>query len=177
MQENILSDFKDSQNIAYDAMEYIKEMRASGNFLLDDFGSYTIIDLLNTINHIINRDKGIVYFLSEMPAKELMIRLLSIQTSIPIKRLCVGNVNDKEWKSLVESIDKMNSARFFVYEQSDINISQLRSKLKKIKDKYPEIEFIVFDKIQVLQETTNQNINMQISDICLELNVQLLNTC
>jgi len=190
-QENQTSDFKDAPKMTYDTMEYIKEMKARGNSVLvgvdtgfhelnkmtTGFGKGDLVIIaarpamgktsfiLNTVNSLIMNGKGVAFFSLEMPAEQLMLRLLSIQTSIPLQKLRVGDMNDDQWSNLNGAIDRMNSAKLYVDDQGSININQLRSKLRKLKNQHPEIEIAVIDYLQIMQGVGNQDRHLQVSEI------------
>lgn len=190
-QDNQTSDFKDSPRMTYDTMEYIKEMKARGNSVLvgvdtgfaelnkmtTGFGKGDLVIIaarpamgktsfiLNTVNSLINQGKGVAFFSLEMPAEQLMLRLLSVQTSIPLQDLRLGNLNDEQWGSLHGAIDQMNGAKLFVDDQGSININQLRSKLRKLKNQHPEIEIAVIDYLQIMQGVGSQDRHLQVSEI------------
>jgi replicative DNA helicase len=190
-QDNQTSDFKDSPKMTYDTMEYIKEMKARGNSVLvgvdtgfkelnkmtTGFGKGDLVIIaarpamgktsfiLNTVNSLITQGKGVAFFSLEMPAEQLMLRLLSIQTSIPLQKLRVGDMNDDQWSNLNGAIDRMNSAKLFVDDQGSVNINQLRSKLRKLKNQHPEIEIAVIDYLQIMSGIGNQDRHLQVSEI------------
>jgi replicative DNA helicase len=190
-QDNQTSDFKDSPKMTYDTMEYIKEMKARGNSVLvgvdtgfkelnkmtTGFGKGDLVIIaarpamgktsfiLNTVNSLITQGKGVAFFSLEMPAEQLMLRLLSIQTSIPLQKLRVGDMSDEQWSSLNGAVDRMNSAKLFVDDQGSVNINQLRSKLRKLKNQHPEIEIAVIDYLQIMSGIGNQDRHLQVSEI------------
>lgn len=190
-QNNQTSDFKDSPKMTYDTMEYIKEMKARGNSVLvgvdtgfselnkmtTGFGKGDLVIvaarpamgktsfILNTVNNLITKGKGVAFFSLEMPAEQLMLRLLSIQTSIPLQQLRVGDMNDDQWSSLNSAIDKMNSAKLYVDDHGNLNINQLRSKLRKLKNRHPEIEIAVIDYLQIMNGIGGQDRHLQVSEI------------
>lgn len=190
-QNNQTSDFKDSPKMTFDTMEYIKEMKSRGNNVLvgvdtgfhelnkmtTGFGKGDLVIvaarpamgktsfILNTVNNLITKGKGVAFFSLEMPAEQLMLRLLSIQTSIPLQKLRVGDMNDDQWSSLNGAIDKMNSAKLYVDDHGSININQLRSKLRKLKNQHPEIEIAVIDYLQIMSGIGNQDRHLQVSEI------------
>ena len=190
-QENQTSDFKDSPKMTFDTMEYIKEMKARGDSVLvgvdtgfkdlnkmtTGFGKGDLVIIaarpamgktsfiLNTVNNLILQGKGVAFFSLEMPAEQLMLRLLSIQTSIPLQKLRVGDMNDDQWSSLNGAVDKMNNAKLFVDDQGSVNINQLRSKLRKLKNQHPEIEIAVIDYLQIMSGIGNQDRHLQVSEI------------
>ena len=190
-QDNQTSDFKDAPKMTFDTMEYIKEMKARGDTVLvgvdtgfaelnkmtTGFGKGDLVIIaarpamgktsfvLNTVNSLVLNGKGVAFFSLEMPAEQLMLRLLSIQTSIPLQQLRLGDMNDNQWSSLYGAIDRMNSAKLFVDDQGSININQLRSKLRKLKNQHPEIEIAVIDYLQIMQGVGTQDRHLQVSEI------------
>ena len=185
------SDFKDSATVTFDTMEYIKEMKARGNTKLvgvdtgfdklnemtTGFGKGDLVIIaarpamgktsfvLNTVNNLIVQGKGVAFFSLEMPAEQLMLRLLSIQTSIFLQKLRVGDLNDDEWTRLSGAIDKMNRSKLFVDDQGSVNINQLRSKLRKLKNQHPEIEVAVIDYLQIMSGTGGKDRHLEVSEI------------
>jgi len=169
-QDNQSSDFKDSPKMTFDTMEYIKEMKARGNSVLVgvDTGFHELNKMTTGFgkgDSLIQNGKGVAFFSLEMPAEQLMLRLLSIQTSIPLQKLRVGDMDDNQWSSLNGAIDRMNSAKLFVDDQGSININQLRSKLRKLKNQHPEIEIAVIDYLQIMQGIGSQDRHLQVSEI------------
>jgi len=190
-QENQKSDFKDSPTMTHDTMKYIEEMKARGNSVLvgvdtgftdlnkmtTGFGKGDLVIIaarpamgktsfaLNTVLNLINHNKGVAFFSLEMPAEQLMLRLLSMQTSIQLQNLRVGNMSDAEWSRLNDAVGQMNSAQLFVDDQGSLNINQLRSKLRKLKGQHPEIEIAFIDYLQIMEGTGTKDRHQQVSDI------------
>ncbi|MEA3331186.1 MAG: replicative DNA helicase [Campylobacterota bacterium] len=154
--------------VEYDKVDDYYGFTIDGNhlFLLEDMTvTHNTSFVLNTVNSLITQGKGVAFFSLEMPAEQLMLRLLSIQTSIPLQKLRVGDMNDDQWSSLNGAIDKMNSAKLFVDDQGSININQLRSKLRKLKNQHPEIEIAVIDYLQIMSGVGNQDRHLQVSEM------------
>ncbi len=196
-QQNLSSDFKDSPTVTHDTLEYIKEMKARGNSILVgvDTGYYELNKMttgygkgdlviiaarpamgktsfvLNTVSNLVQQGKGVAFFSLEMPAEQLMLRLLSIQTSIPLQKLRVGDMSDEEWNRLNDAISKMNEAKLFVDDNSNININQLRSKLRKLKNQHPEIELAVIDYLQIMQGSGTKDRHLEVSEISRGLKI------
>lgn len=154
--------------VEYDKVDDYYGFEIDGNklFLLEDMTvTHNTSFILNTVNNLIVQGKGVAFFSLEMPAEQLMLRLLSIQTSIPLQKLRVGDMNDEQWSSLNGAIDRMNGAKLYVDDTGSININQLRSKLRKLKNQHPEIEIAVIDYLQIMQGIGSQERHLQVSDI------------
>ncbi len=155
-------------HVEYDKVDDYYGFTIDGNhlFLLEDMTvTHNTSFILNTVNSLILQGKGVAFFSLEMPAEQLMLRLLSIQTSIPLQKLRVGDMSDEQWSSLNGAIDQMNSAKLFVDDQGSVNINQLRSKLRKLKNQHPEIEIAVIDYLQIMSGIGNQDRHLQVSEI------------
>jgi len=190
-QDSQTSDFKDADRVTTDTMSYIAEMKARGNTVLvgvdtgfeelnkmtTGFGKGDLVILaarpamgktsfaLNIVQNLLDKGKGVAFFSLEMPAEQLMLRLLSIKTSIGLQKLRVGDMNDDEWSRLNVAVEQMQHASLFVDDHGSVNINQLRSKLRKLKGKHPEIELCVVDYIQIMSGVGNQDRHLQVSEM------------
>ncbi len=184
-------DFKDAPEIADKTMAYIEEMKARGDAILvgvdtgyaelnkmtTGFGKGDLVIIaarpamgktsfaLNMVQNLIDKGKGVAFFSLEMPSEQLMLRLLSVQTSIQLQRLRVGDMNPQEYQQLNDAVDKMRHAKLFVDDHGSINIHQLRSKLRKLKSRHPEIELAVIDYLQIMNGTGGKDRHLEVSEI------------
>lgn len=190
-QDSQSSDFKDADKVTIDTMNYIAEMKARGNTVLvgvdtgfeelnkmtTGFGKGDLVILaarpamgktsfaLNIVQNLLDKGKGVAFFSLEMPAEQLMLRLLSIKTSIGLQKLRVGDMNDDQWSRLNSAVEQMQQTKLFVDDQGSLNINQLRSKLRKLKSKHPEIELCVVDYIQIMNGTGNKDRHLEVSEM------------
>ncbi len=190
-QDSQSSDFKDADRMTIDTMNYIAEMKARGNTVLvgvdtgfeelnkmtTGFGKGDLVILaarpamgktsfaLNIVQNLLDKGKGVAFFSLEMPAEQLMLRLLSIKTSIGLQKLRVGDMNDDQWSRLNSAVEQMQHTKLFVDDQGSLNINQLRSKLRKLKGKHPEIELCVVDYIQIMNGTGNKDRHLEVSEM------------
>jgi len=190
-QDNQTSDFKDAPTITEDTMAYIAEMKARGNSILvgvdtgfaelnkmtTGFGKGDLVILaarpamgktsfaLNMVQNLLEHGKGVAFFSLEMPAEQLMMRLLSIKTSIFLQKLRVGDLNDDEWSRLNSAVEQMQRSHLYVDDQGSLNINQLRSRLRKLKSKHPEIEMAVVDYLQIMSGTGNKDRHLEVSEM------------
>ncbi|MDO9304372.1 MAG: replicative DNA helicase [Sulfuricurvum sp.] len=184
-------DFKDALKITDDTMAYIEEMRERGDAILvgvdtgyaelnkmtTGFGKGDLVIVaarpamgktsfaLNMVQNLLEKGKGVAFFSLEMPAEQLMLRLLSVQTSIQLQRLRVGDMTPEEYKRLNDAVDKMRHSKLFVDDHGSVNIHQLRSKLRKLKSRHPEIELAVIDYLQIMNGTGGKDRHLEVSEI------------
>ena len=190
-QNSSMSDFKESPEISKNTLEYIKQMKARGNQYLigldtgfrdlnkqtTGFGKGDLIILaarpsmgktaiaLNMVLKSLEDNKGVVFFSLEMPSEQLMLRLLSAKTSIPLQKLRVGDLDNKEWENLSNGLNELSSKKLFVDDDGNLNINQLKGKLRKLKSKNPEIDLIVIDYLQLMSGTGSKDRHLEVSEI------------
>ena len=190
-QSSQATDFKDAPKITEDTMAYIEEMRERGDAVLvgvdtgfaelnkmtTGFGKGDLVIVaarpamgktsfaLNMIQNLLEKGKGVAFFSLEMPAEQLMLRLLSVQTSIQLQRLRLGDMNPQEYKRLKDAVEKMKHSKLFVDDHGSLNINQLRSKLRKLKSRHPEIELAVIDYLQIMNGVGGKDRHLEVSEI------------
>ena len=111
-------------------------------------GKTTLV--LNMAQKALDTGRGVAFFSLEMPAEQLMLRMLSAKTSIALQHLRVGNLQDEEWEQLSHAADIMANAPLFIDDNSILTIHQFRTKMRKIKSKHPEIGLAVIDYLQLM---------------------------
>ena len=105
-------------------------------------------------------------FSLEMSSEQLVERLESISSQVPLKRLRMNNLNDYEKKVLLQTDDKILQAPLYIDDTGAINIQQLRAKATIMKQKYG-IKLIFIDYLQLMTGVgkSNQNREQEVSTI------------
>jgi replicative DNA helicase len=85
-----------------------------------------------------------------MSKEQLIYRLLSNDTGISQTRLKLGNLYKDDWNKLKSSIQTYSTLPFFINDEPNITISDIRSKIKKIIFEQTHIGLIVIDYLQLL---------------------------
>ena len=107
--------------------------------------------VLNVTQAILKSYKSpIIFFSLEMSKEQLIYRLLSNETEISQTRLKLGNLYKDDWSKLKKSIQIYSKLPFFIDDQSDITIVDIRSKIKKIIFEQGHISLIIIDYLQLL---------------------------
>jgi replicative DNA helicase len=139
--------------VEFDKVDEYYGFEIDGNrlFLLEDMTvTHNTALVLNIALKAIERGEGVAFFSLEMPAEQLMLRMLSIKTSIPLQALRVGNLDDIQWSQLSSAIDEVSSQKLFVDDGGYATIHHVRSKLRKLKAKHPEISMAIIDYLQLM---------------------------
>jgi len=127
--------------------------------------------MLSTIYHLcIVQKVPVAIFSLEMSSEQLVERLESITSMVPLKRLRMNLMDDEERKILLKSDDKILLSPLHIEDTGGIGISQLRAKATIMKQKYG-IKVIFIDYLQLMsgQNKTNQNREQEVSLISRSL--------
>jgi replicative DNA helicase len=184
-------DFRESKEIAFAMMEEIERLKALGNSRLigtdtgfknlnektSGFGKGDLVIIaarpamgktalvLNMALRAIERNEGVAFFSLEMPAEQLMLRMLSAKTSIPLQSLRVGDLLDEQWSQLSAAVDELSRKKLFVDDGGYATIHHVRSKLRKLKARHPEITLAVIDYLQLMSGEGREGRQQEVSEI------------
>ncbi len=135
-------------------------------FLLEDMTvTHNTAFTLNMALKALEKGDGVAFFSLEMPAEQLVLRLLSAKTSIALQDLRVGNLTDEEWTRLSEAVDWLSAQKLFVDDEGSLNIHQVRAKLRKLKAHHPEIKIAMIDYLQLMSGGGNKDRHQEVSEI------------
>ena len=115
---------------------------------------------LNIILNVIKNSKlPVIFFSLEMSKKQIMYRLLSIETNINQTRLKNGKLYQNDWVKLNKIIKILSKLPLFIDDSSSLSIQEIRSKIKTIILEQTKIGLIVIDYLQLMQNLTIKNGN------------------
>ena len=135
-------------------------------FLLEDMTvTHNTALVLNMALKAIERNEGVAFFSLEMPAEQLMLRLLSAKTSIPLQALRVGDLRDEQWSQLSAATQELGSKKLFVDDGGYATIHHVRSKLRKLKAQHPEISVAIIDYLQLMSGEGKEGRQQEVSEI------------
>ncbi len=191
---NLSGDFKSSFKVINDTLEFIKKQASKKNKIVTGLdtgfvelnrmtsgfneGDLIIIAArpsmgktafaLNLSLNVLKQNKGVAIFSLEMPAEQLMLRMMSAYAKIPLQDIRRGNLNDEEWSKLSEIADDLASRPLFVDDEGNVNIHTIRAKLRKLKAQNPELSLAVIDYLQLINSDLKER-HLAIAEISRSL--------
>ena len=128
----------------------------------------------------VKEGKSVAFFSLEMPALQVMERMLAQQTEIDLWNLRMGKLTDAEYKRVPEGHGKLGDAKIFINDTAGINVMQIRSKARKLKMEYG-LDMIIIDYLQLMQTRDIDNraqavgeISRQLKILARELNIPII---
>lgn len=73
---------------------------------------------------------GVVFFSLEMPAVQIMQRLISAKTLIPLQRIVTADLNDDEWERVNRACEDYAKSHLFIYDSGYATITNIRMILR-----------------------------------------------
>jgi replicative DNA helicase len=123
-------------------------------------------------NAAVDYKKPVAIFSLEMSNVQLVQRMISMETHIPADKIRRGNLEEYEYQILTSKIDSLRNAPIFIDDTPAINIFELRSKCRRLKQQHG-IELIMIDYLQLMRGVNegkgNTNREQEISQISRSL--------
>ena len=126
-------------------------------------------------------DKSVAFFSLEMSTLQLSYRLISMVSMIDLEQVMNGRIKDDEWELLFHSTREIASKDLYVDETPGITLSEMRSKLKRLKAE-KGLDLVVIDYLQLMQADGHQenrqneiaSISRGLKSLSKELNCPIL---
>ncbi|MCQ2561350.1 MAG: DnaB-like helicase C-terminal domain-containing protein, partial [Clostridia bacterium] len=93
--------------------------------------------------------KRVVIFSLEMSKEQLGHRLLSMEARVDSKKLKVGELNDEDWRDVMDAVDKMSKADILIDDTPGIGVMEIRNKCRRISAE-KKIDLICIDYLQIM---------------------------
>ena len=122
---------------------------------------------LNIANNIALREKkGVLFFSLEMPATQLGMRMLCIESMIDSQRVRTGHISSDELKQLFMVSGKISKSSVFIDDSPAATVLEMRAKARRMAQKQKDLGLIIVDYLQLITGTnTRVDRHLQISEI------------
>lgn len=106
-------------------------------------------------NAVASFGHGVLYCLAEDSKENILIRLASLNTGIPITNIHLGNLTRDQVILIKEWLQMFKEQNNFFIDENIIDINSTISNAKFMKLKYPHIKLVVYDNINVMRDFSN----------------------
>lgn len=116
-------------------------------------------------NIALNQNKGVAIFSLEMSKFQLANRLLCSNAKMDAQKLRTGDLSQKDWSLITESLGNLSQAKIYIDDTPGISVAQLRSKARKLKLE-KDISLVIIDYLQLMSgNLKNESRQQEISEI------------
>lgn len=146
-----------------------------GNFIIiaarPSMGKTTLV--LNVAQNIaLEQARPVAIFSLEMPAQDIVMRMLSAEAQIDFGRLRTGNFSEDYWRPLTEGASRLAEAPILINDNRGLTVQALRAESRRLKGEHDNLSLIIVDYLQLLRGTGRYNSREQeISEISRALKV------
>lgn len=105
-------------------------------------------------NAAVDYKKPVALFSLEMSSAQLVQRLISMETHIRADKIRRGTLEEYELEILTSKIDGLKNAKMFIDDTPAINVFELRSKCRRLKQQH-DIQMVIIDYLQLMSGTVD----------------------
>lgn len=109
---------------------------------------------LNFAANACRNKKHVALFSLEMGHDQLIMRLLSTYSGLPLNKIVSGKLTDEEMRLLMQARTTINKFPLYIDQSSTTNIRDIKAKCLKLK-KEGHLDFIIIDYLQLLGSGEN----------------------
>ncbi|NTW95762.1 MAG: replicative DNA helicase [Erysipelotrichaceae bacterium] len=113
-------------------------------------------------------DKAVALFSLEMPAEQLITRMLSVKSRINGSELRTGQFkSNQQWNALNEAAADLKNTKIYIDDSPSIRVAEIFSKCRKLQAEHP-LSLIVIDYIQLISGSgkgSSDNRQQEVSEI------------
>lgn len=102
-------------------------------------------------NALLKSEKPMLVFSMEMPANQLMMRMLSSVGRIDQGRVRTGRLEEDDWPKLTGAVSKLKDRALYIDDTPALTPTELRSRARKILREHGSIGMIMIDYLQLMQ--------------------------
>jgi len=108
---------------------------------------------------------SVALFSMEMPAEQVITRMLSSIGGVPLNSLRSGRISDDDWVRITGATSQLSEAKIFVDETPALNPTELRARARRVKREHG-LNLIVVDYLQLMYVPgTRENRATEIAEI------------
>ena len=126
---------------------------------------------MNLVEHaVLNQDRPILVFSMEMPANQLIIRMLSSIGKIDQTRIRNGKLESEDWPKLSTAVSKLKDRPLFIDDTPALTPTEIRSRARRVMRDSGQLGMIMIDYMQLMQVAgSSEGRTAEISEISRSL--------
>jgi replicative DNA helicase len=118
----------------------------------------------------LKEDKAVAIFSLEMPADQLLMRLLASSARVDMKKLRGGRLTPHDEEKFQEMAGALYNAPIYIDDSGGLSPFDLRAKARRLKQKDPRLSLIVIDYLQLMhQKGKVESRQLEVSEISRSL--------
>ena len=113
-------------------------------------GKTTLV--LNMAQNIaISQQVPVAIFSLEMPAQQVVMRMIAAEAQVDFSRLRMGNFTEEDWEPLTQAANRLMTAPIFISDARGVTVQTLRAEGRRLKGEHENLAVIFVDYLQLLR--------------------------
>lgn len=122
-------------------------------------------------NAALKAGASVALFSLEMSKEQLMLRMLSAESMVDLKKIQEGSLNEEEWGKIAQAMIPLSQSRIYFDDTPGISVLEMRSKCRRLKME-KGIDLVLIDYLQLMQgDRRTENRQQEISAISRNLKI------
>ena len=120
--------------------------------------------------------KNIAVFSLEMPAEQLIMRMISSLGQVDNKKLQTGRLENDDWKRVNEAISQLADTNIYFHDAGGVTASEIKAKCRRLAAQGDGLGLVIIDYLQLIDSSSRYQGSRQqeVSDISRNLKTMAL---
>ena len=120
--------------------------------------------------------KNIAVFSLEMPAEQLVMRMISSLGQVDNKKLQTGRLENEDWRRINEGISQLADTNVFFHDAGGITASEIKAKCRRLSTQGEGLGLVIIDYLQLIDSSSKYSGSRQqeVSEISRSLKTMAL---
>ncbi len=92
----------------------------------------------------------VLIFSLEMPAEQLVLRMLSAESMVDLSMLSKGTFHSSDFNKVREACDVLAKRNIFISDANELSVMDFRTRCRRFKTRHPELSLVIVDYLQLM---------------------------
>lgn len=114
--------------------------------------------------------KNVLFFSLEMPREQLVARIASLHSRVPMQRMRLGTLTDDDWASLGDAVNALSVDTLTIDDSPSLTPSQMRSRIRSLSASGSPPDLVLVDYLGIVAaDQKSENRQQEVSAITRQL--------
>ena len=127
--------------------------------------------------------KNIAIFSLEMPAEQLIMRMISSLGQVDNKKLQTGKMENEDWRRINEAISQLADTNIYFHDAGGVTASEIKAKCRRLSTQGEGLGLVIIDYLQLIDSSSKyagsrqqevSEISRSLKTMALELEVPVI---
>lgn len=125
---------------------------------------------VNMAEHAVMSGGSVLIFSMEMPAEQIVMRMISSLGRIDQTLLRTGQLRDEDWTRFTGAVSQLKDKRLYIDDTAALTPGEVRSRARRVAREAGELDMVVVDYLQLMRTAKqSENRATEISEISRSL--------